>query len=180
MKKRTTKILFATGAAGLLAAVLAAGLWFRVARHYPPKELMKDIRAGLATRSRHIQDPDARVEAFLEARYGSLSDPANREHVFLDFFDVDHIKALNFIVSHTPADQKQPNTAAMARWIANYRQTMLPEERTALQARLNTTAGQAMLHRATSQSQMQDVYFQGAQKPVVAELMTTLTSLRNP
>jgi hypothetical protein len=178
MKSRTARILLGAGAAGLILAGGGAVLGFRLARHFPRQEIMKDVRAGLATRSRHIEEPGVRVEAFLEARYGPLTDPAVREKVFLDFFDVDHIKGMNFIVGHTPANQKAANTKAMAQWIAHYRETMLPEERAALQARLNSDAGRLMLRQATKQYQSQDVYFQGAQKPVVAELMTTLASLR--
>ena len=165
--------------AGIVALVLVAAgtvAWFRTFRRYPPKAVMKDVRAGLA--ARHVQEPKARVEAFLEARYGPLSDPANRQKAFLDFFDVDHIKGLNFIVTHTPASQKQANTQAMADWIAHYRATMTPEERTGLQARLNSPAGQAMLQQATAQYQSQDVYYRAAQQPVIRELMTTLAALR--
>jgi hypothetical protein len=53
--------------------------------------MMKDVRAGIA--ARHIADPDARLAKYLEGRYGSMGDPANRRKVFLDFFDVEHIKA---------------------------------------------------------------------------------------
>lgn len=180
MKRRIAKILLWTGIVGLILAGAGAVLWVRTFRHYAPREIMRDIRAGLAARARHIREPRARVEAFLEARYGPLTDPANREKVFLDFFDADHIKGLNFIVSHTPADQKQANTQAMAQWIANYRKTMSPEEKAALHARLDSDAGRAMLQHARSQYQLQDVYYQGAQKPVVAELMTTLAALRKP
>ena len=59
---------------------------------------MEDVRAGL--KARNIKEPQARVEAFLEARYGPLTEPANRQRAFLDFFNQDHIKGLNFIVSH--------------------------------------------------------------------------------
>jgi hypothetical protein len=177
MKRRIAKILLWTGVVALVLVGAGAAAWFRTLRHYPPKAIMNDIRAGLA--ARHIQEPKARVEAFLEARYGPLTDPANRQRAFLDFFNVDHIKGLNFIVTHTPAKQKQANTQAMADWIAQYRATMSREERIALQARLGTFEGQAMLRQATAQYQSQDVYFRGAQKPVITELMTTLAALRN-
>ena len=178
MKRRITRILLWIGAAALVLVVAGAVLWYRTFGHYPPKEIMKDVRAGLA--ARYVPEPKARVETFLEARYGPLTDPANRQTAFLGFFDVDHINGLTFIVSHTPAPQKQANTQAMADWIANYRATMLPEERAALQSRLNSASGQALLQRATAQYQRQDVYFRAAQKPVIAELMTTLAELRKP
>ena len=176
MKRRIARVVFWTGVVALVLVAAGAAAWFRTFRHYPPKAVMKDVRAGLA--ARHVQEPRARVEAFLEARYGPLSDPANRQKAFLDFFDADHIKGLNFIVTHTPTGQKQANTQAMADWIAHYRATMTPEERAGLQARLNSPAGQAMLQQATAQYQSQDVYYRAAQQPVIRELMTTLAALR--
>jgi hypothetical protein len=178
MRRRITRILLWTGGIGVVLVVAGAVFWIRTFHHYPPKEIMKDVRAGLA--ARHIREPQARVETFLESRYGPLTDPANRETAFLGFFDVDHINGLTFIVSHTPAAQKQANTQAMADWIANYRATMSSEERAALQSHLNSASGQAMLQRATAQYQRQDVYFRANQKPVIAELMTTLAELRKP
>ncbi len=176
MKRRLIKFVLWTGVIGLILIGAGALVWRHTFRHYAPREVMKDVRAGLA--ARHVRETRARVEAFLEARYGPLTDPANRQQAFLDFFEVDHIKGLNFIVSHTPANQKQANTRAMAQWIADYRRTMSPQDRAALQARLNSEAGQAMLRRATAHYQSQDVYFRGAQKAVIAELMTTLAELR--
>ncbi len=161
-----------------MLVVAGALLLVRTFRHYPPKEIMKDVRAGLA--ARNVREPKARIETFLEARYGPLTNAANRERAFLGFFDVDHINGLRFIVSHTPGDQKQANTQAMAEWIAQYRATMQPEERADLQRHLNSEAGRAMLQRATAQYQSQDVYFRAAQKQVITELMTTLAALRQP
>ena len=151
-------------------------MWRRTFRHYAPKEVMKDVRAGLA--ARHIHDPQERIHVFLQARYGPLTEPANRERAFLDFFDVDHIKGLNFIVNHSPPEQKKANTQAMADWIAQYRKSMSPQEKSDLQARLDSAEGRAMLRRATAQYQSQDVYYRGNQQPVIAELMATLTALR--
>jgi len=176
MKRRARKILLYTGLVVVVLVGAGTVFWLHTFHHYLPKELIKDIRAGLAARD--VPDPEGRVETFLQARYGPLTEPTNRERAFLDFFDVDHINGLNFIVSHTPAAQKQANTRAMAEWIANYRNTMSPKERAALQARLNSPAGEAMLRRATSQFLSQDVYYRGAQQAVVRELMLTLTDLR--
>jgi len=178
MKHRIRKILIYAGLVTVVLVGTGTVLWIRTFHHYLPKELMKDIRAGLAARD--VREPEARVEAFLQARYGPLTDPANRQTAFLDFFNVDHIKGLNFIVSHTPADQKQVNTQAMAQWIANYRGAMSAEERKALQARLNSAEGQVMLRQATAQFLAQDVYYRGAQKAVVQQLMLTLADLRKP
>jgi hypothetical protein len=178
MKKRTTRILLWGSLAGLILVGAGAAVWVRTFRYYRLKDVMEDVQAGL--KARHIKEPQARVEAFLEARYGPLTEPANRARVFLDMFNEDHIKGLNFIVSHTPAEHKQANTQAMAQWIANYRVTMTPDERVILQARLNSEEGRAMLRQATARYQAQDVYFRGAQKPVIRELMTTLAALREP
>ena len=178
MKRRAKRILWCAALATLVLAGLVTVLWVRTFHHYLPRELMKDIRAGLAARD--LREPEARVEKFLEARYGPLTDPANRQRAFLDFFDVDHINGLNFIVNHSPPAQKQANTQAMAQWIANYRSAMSLEERTGLQVRLNSDTGQAMLRQATAQFLSQDVYYRGAQKAVVQELMVTLADLRRP
>lgn len=178
MKRRFTKILVA--AAAIFCLLVAAGVifWLHTFRHSTPKEVMSDVRAGLA--ARHVQDPGQRIETFLQARYGPLTEATNRERAFLDFFDVNHIKGLNFIVSHTPAPQKAANTQAMADWIAHYRQTMSAEEKNDLLTRLNSEAGRAMLRQATAQYQSQDVYYRAAQQPVIRELMTTLAALRRP
>jgi hypothetical protein len=176
MSKRVARILSWAGVIGLVLMSAGAVLWFWTFRHYTPKELMKDVQAGLA--ARNVREPAERIGTFLEARYGPLTDAANRERAFLGFFEVDHINGLRFIVAHTPAGQKQANTQAMADWIAHYRAAMTPEERATLAEHLNSESGRAMLQRATAQYQSQDVYFRAAQKPVIAELMTTLAALR--
>ena len=178
MRKRITRILLWAGVIGLVLAGAGAVLWVWTFRHYPPKEVMEDVRAGLA--ARNVPEPAARVGTFLEVRYGPLTNAANRERAFLGFFDVDHINGLRFIVAHTPAGQKQANTQAMADWIAHYRATMTPEERATLKDHLNSATGHAILQRATAQYQSQDVYFRADQKPVISELMTTLAALRKP
>lgn len=178
MKRRFTKIIVAT--AGILCLLVVAGaiLWWHTFRRYTPKEVLSDVRAGIA--ARHVRDPNQRIEVFLQARYGPLTEATNRERAFLDFFDVNHIKGLNFIVSHTPAPMKAANTQAMADWIAHYRQTMSAEEKNDLQMRLNSDDGRAMLRQATRQYQSQDVYYRAAQQAVIRELMTTLAALRTP
>ncbi len=178
MKRRAVKIFVWLGLGLLVLCGLATVFWLRTFHHYQPKELIKDIHAGLA--ARQVREPDARIEAFLQARYGPLTDPVNRQKAFLDFFNVDHIKGLNFIVEHTPRNQKQANTQAMAQWIASYRSAMSQEERSALRARINSGTGQALLRQATAQFQSQDVYYRAAQQAVVRELMMTLADLRKP
>ena len=178
MKKRTTIIIVVASAVG--AALIGGGsaLWVRTFHHYSPREFLKDVRAGLA--ARNIQQPKARVEAFLTARYGPLTESANRQHAFLDLFNVDHTKALDFIAGHSPASQKQADTQAMAEWIAQYRKTMSAEERAALRARINSKSGQSMLQQSTAHYMAQEESVRNAQKPVMMELTATLTSLWIP
>lgn len=178
MKKRILKTFLWAGVAMLILMAAGVSLWFGVIRHHVPKELMKDVRAGLA--ARHVREPNARIKTFLEARYGPMTEPTNRQNAFLGFFDVDHIKGFGLLVSHTPMKERQANTQAMAEWIANYRDSMTPAERTTLQTCLNSEAGRASLRQATAQYQSQDVYFRGAQKQVIAQLMITLGDLRKP
>ena len=178
MKKRTTIIIVVASAVGV--ALIAAGsvLWTRTFHHYSPRELLKDVRAGLAARD--IQPPRARVEAFLTARYGPLTDPANRQRAFLDLFNVDHTKALDFIAGRSPASQKQADTQAMAEWIAQHRKTMSKEERAALRTFINSESGKSILQRSTAHYMAQEESVRNAQNPVMMELTATLTSLWMP
>jgi len=178
MKKRVALI---TGVIVLVgAALIGAGrvLWVRRFHHYSPWEVLKDVRAGLAARS--VPQPRARVEAFLATRYGPLTDPANRQHAFLDFFNVDHLQGLDFITGHTPPAQQQADTQAMAEWIAHYRETMSREERAALLACVNSESGRAMLARSTAHYLAQDEAARNAQKSVMMELTATLAALWKP
>lgn len=156
-----------------MALVALAGvIWFGVLRQRVPPEFMKDIRAGLP--ARNIKDPDARLLKYLENRYGSMSEPANREAVFIDFFDVERIKALQFLVAHSPAEFRQANIDAMARWVESYRESLSGAERLALNARFRTPEGQAMLRRATAQYNSQDVRYRGNTAGVISQLLRTL------
>ena len=67
------------------------------------------FRAGLAARP--IKDPDARLHKYLEERYGPMSDADNRQKAFLDYFNVDHIKALQLMVKHDPEAQHPGSVA---------------------------------------------------------------------
>ena len=178
MKKRTKIIILAAGIVAIALVGAGSALWTRTFHHYSPRELLKDVRAGLA--ARNIQPPKARVEAFLTARYGSLTEPANRQRAFLDLFNVDHTKALDFIAGHSPASQKQADTQAMAEWIAQYRKTMSAEERAALRTRINSQSGQSMLQQSTAHYMAQEESVRNAQKAVMMELTATLTSLWKP
>ena len=150
----------------LVVLLVAAGfVWLRVWQHRPPPGTMKDIRAGLA--ARHIQDPDARLLKYLEERYGPMTDSVHRQEAFLDFFNLDHIKALQLLVKHSPDARRQENVDAMAKWVAGFRASLTPDERAALSAKLQTGEGSAMLKRATSQYNSQDVVYRGSTAPVI-------------
>ncbi len=163
----------------VLALLLAAGAigFFSIRKRIPP-EFSKDVRAGLAARP--IQDPDERFKKYLEVRYGPLSDPANRQKAFLDYFNVDHIKALRLLVQHSPEAQRPGSIAAAARWVEGYRKSLTPEERVALRAQLQSPEGVAMLRRATAQYNSQDVHYRGQTAQVISQLLQTIGSLQAP
>lgn len=172
-KKRWLRIVGWVCAAVFVVVVAAGLVVLKRLRDYPPKEAMLDIKAGLAARHAPKQ-----VERFLEVRYGSMTNAANREKAFMDFFNVDHIKGLNFLVNHMPPEKRNANITAMGEWVANYRETMTPEERSYLSAQLNSPEGVAQVRKATSQYLQQDVRYRAANAMVISELLTTLTSLK--
>ena len=165
-----------TGVVILLAVIVGAVVVHRV-RRLPP-ELMKDIRAGIAARD--VADPDQRFRKFLEGRYGTLADPANRKKAFLDFFNVDHIRALQLLVKHSPADRRQANINATAKWLEDYRNSLSAQERADLSACFQSPEGRAMLQSATAQYNSQDVNYRGQTIPVISQLLTTIASLQKP
>jgi hypothetical protein len=172
---RRTKVLLWTGTIVLLGAGLGTALWIHQFRHYTPAEAVQDVQAALA--ARNAPKP---LERFLELRYGTLTDPANRQKAFLDFFNVGHIKGLNYLVTRMPPARQQANIKATAEWIANYRQNMTPEEKQSLRSYLQTDAAHATLQQATSQYLSHDVRYRSASAPVIAELLTTLVEVQKP
>lgn len=168
--------LLVLGIGLVLVALAGTGLiWLAVVRPRVPPGLLKDIQAGLP--ARHLQDPDARLLKYLENRYGSMSDPTNREAVFVDFFNVERIKALQFLVAHSPREHRQANVDAMARWVEAYRESLTAEERMALASRFRTPEGQALLRRATAQYNSQDVRYRGSTAGVISQLLRTLNEV---
>ncbi len=164
--------------AGITIAVLAvvgAVVAYRIRQRLPP-ELMQDIRAGIA--ARNAPDADARFQKYLEGRYGSQADPANQQKAFLDFFNVDHIRALQLMVKHSPESQRQANINASAKWVEQYRQSLSPQARADLSVRLQSPAGRAMLQKATAQYNSQDVQYRGQTAPVISQLLKTIGSLQ--
>lgn len=163
-------------ALGLL--VVVSTVFLHHARRRIPPGLMNDVRAGLA--AINVPDPDERLARYLELRYGPMSDPINRRRVFLDFFDRDRIKGLEWLVKHTPSDQRQVDILAMAKWIEQYRLSLTADERAALQAVVRTPEGSLMLQRATAQYNNQDVYYRSQTAPVISQLLKTVNQLQTP
>ncbi len=139
-------------------------------------ELMQDIRAGIAARP--IRNPDERLKKFLEVRYGSQDDSANRQKVFLNFFNIEHIKAMQVLVKNSSADQRQTNIMAMAKWVENYRNSLTPEQRAALSTQLQTEDGHSMLRQATAQYNSQDVRYRAMTAPVISQLLITIGQMQ--
>ncbi len=153
----------------------SAALWIWRFRTYTPVAVAQDIRAAIQARN----DPQPAVR-FLELRYGPLTEPANRQKAFLDFFNVDHMEGLHRIVNHMQGAQRLTNIAATAQWIAEYRRTMSRDEKESLRTHLNTAAGRATLQNATAAYLKRDVEYRSATAPVIAELMATLAAVQKP
>ncbi len=173
--KRSTRTGLWACAVALTLAGLAAILWVRQFPQYTPVEALRDLQAAA-----RVGPAPRPVERFLELRYGPMSNPANRQNAFLDFFNIGHIKGLDMLVSRMDSAHRQPNINAMAKWVANYRATMTAEEKAALGAYVRSDTGQATLKQAAAQYLRQDVHFRSSTAPVVQELMTTLSTVQQP
>ena len=174
MKSRKRKLLWACATVIALMA-LAVTFWIRRFQNYTPIEALQDLRAAA-----QVKNAPRPVERFLELRYGPLTEPANRQKAFLDFFNVGHIKGLNLLASRMPIEKRQSSVTAIAQWVENYRTTMTPEEKAALGAYVTSPVGRAKLEQATGQYLRQDVRFRAGSAPVIQELMTTLATLQKP
>jgi hypothetical protein len=176
MKNRKLKIILQV--AGVMAAVtmvaVLAGLYY--VRTHIPKEIIPDIRAAISARG--VADPDARFKKYMESRYGSMDDPANREHAFEDFFNRNHIVAMQLIVKHSPPDQRRANIRATANWLSNYRQNMSPQEKADLANYFQSDEGRAALQGATAQFMNQDAEYRSSTTPVINQLMTILSGVK--
>jgi hypothetical protein len=174
MKSRTLKITsYFAGFAFLIA--LAAGL-IAIKRFHHPSAMGRPGRAGEGERPA----PRKLVEMFLEARYGSLDNPTNREKAFLDFFNSDNVKRLNLVVNNMPKEFQSVGINGMADWVSSYRTTMTPAEKNSLRAALATPEGAVKIRQATAAYLKQDVYYRAASARVIEELMATLDSIQNP
>ena len=173
MKSRTKRLLWA-GVAVIVMIAAGTTLWIRRFHDYTPVEAVQDVRAAI-----QAKDAPQPVERFLELRYGPLTDAANRQRAFLDFFNIGHIKGLHYLAGHMGSEQRQASTAAMAQWVANYRTTMTPDERASLGACVRSGAGRATIQQAAAQYLQQDVQFRASTASVIQELMTTVANVRN-
>jgi hypothetical protein len=174
-RSRRTKILLWTTAVGLVVIALGVTWWIRTFQSYTPVEVALDLQAAVA--ARNAPKP---IERFLELRYGPLTEPANRQKAFLDFFNVGHIEGLQILVSRAPEARRQTAINAMAQWVSDYRRTMSPEEKMALRERVSSDQGRDMLRDATGKYLSQDVRYRAATAPVIAELMATLAEVQKP
>lgn len=171
-KRNRNRKWIAVAAMVLLLAAAGAGWGVWRLQH---AWIAQDLRAGLAARS--IRDPDARLRKYLEGRYGNLEDPAVRRRVFVDFFDPERIRALQWLVRHAPEENRRASVEAMARWVAEYRNSLTPEERASLGAEFGTPEGRERLGRATAQYNAQDVHYRGMTAGVISELLRTLNEV---
>lgn len=174
--KRSWRFLWTlTGAALVILAVVGAYVVQRI--HQLPRELIQDVRAGIAARD--IKDPNQRFEKFLEGRYGSQKDPVNEQKAFLGFFDPDHIRAMQLLVQHSPKDQRQANINAAAKWVQQYRENLTSQQRKDLAAQLFSPEGRSALQQATGVYNLQDVHYRDQSQVVISQLLTTIASLKS-
>jgi len=157
----------------LLLVALGTTLWVRRFHHYTPAEALKDLRAAAA-----VGDVPKPVDYFMELRYGPQTDPANRQKAFLDFFNAGHIEGLYILVGHIHPSEKKANIAGMANWVADYRNTMSPQEKAALKAYTQSAAGRAAIREATAYYLGQDVRYRAATAGVISELLKTLAEVQ--
>lgn len=170
---RRTKIIVRISVVVLGVAALGTTLWLRSFKQYTPAEVVQDLRAAVA--ARNAPKP---VERFLELRYGPLTEPANRQKAFLDFFNVGHIEGLQILVKRAPESRRQASINAMSEWVADYRRTMTPDEKLALREHLGSDQGRVTLQQATAKYLSQDVRYRAATAPVITELMATLAEVQ--
>jgi len=176
MNSRRKKILWRAGIVVLVVGIITIVAGIHYVHTYIPKEILPDIRAAISARG--VIDPDARFRKYMENRYGSMDDPAHRERAFEDFFNRDHIRAMQLIVTHSPPDQRRANIRATANWLASYRQTMTSQEKSDLSIYFHSDEGRAALQAGTAQFMAQDAEYRSSTSPVINQLMTTLSGLK--
>ena len=175
MAGRKTKIVLWSGVVVLMIFVLTVVAGIHYIRRHIPAEILPDLRAAIAVR--RVAGADNRFNQYLANLYGPLDVATNREHAFKDFFNPHHIKAMQFIVKHSPPDQRLANIQATANWIQNYRQNMSAQEKADLSGYFDSNSGRASLQAATAQFMQQDAEYRSAVVPVITQLMTTLSTV---
>ncbi|MCX8157441.1 MAG: hypothetical protein N3J91_13520 [Verrucomicrobiae bacterium] len=163
------------GAIVALLLLMATVWWLHRFQRYTPVEVARDLRAAM-----QVKGHPRPVERFLELRYGPLDLPTNRHQAFLDFFNPGHVEGLHLLTSRLPAERRKTNIQAMAQWLAQYRQQLLPEEKQMLAAYFRTPEGRRAIESATAKYLSQDVYYRAETAPVIRELMNTLNDLQSP
>ena len=161
------------GAGGVALVALAVVLWVWHTYHYTPVEVVQDVRAAIAVRN----EPNS-VKRFMEVRYGPMTEPANRQKAFVDFFNVPHIEGLHLLVQRMPASRRASSINGMAQWVADYRRTMTPEEKASLRDHFQSEDGRSALKRATAKYLSHDIHYRAATAPVIEELMATLADVQ--
>ncbi len=84
------------------------------------------------------------------------------------------------LVARTHPTQRQANIDAMAQWLADYRATMTPAEKTALGAYVNSDVGRTTIQRATAEYMREDARYRASTAGVVQELLATVATVRRP
>ena len=168
----TKKKVFLSLGAGVALFAAASGVWIWKTRGPVLRSIALDLKAG--AKARHAEKP---FERYLELRYGTPTNPANRQKAFLGFFDPNHLEGLYRMNGYMKPDERQTNIAASAQWIASYRDTMSDAEREGLAAWLQSEEGRASLQHASGLYRSRDVAYRAATEPVIRELMATLASI---
>jgi hypothetical protein len=172
MTRKKRIVLSTLAVVAILGGATAAWTW--KTRGPILREVAQDLRAG--ARSRNAEKP---FERFIELRYGPMTEPENRRKAFVGFFDPMHMEGMFRLVGFMTEGERRTNIAASAEWIARYRESMSPEEKQALAIWLNSPGTQADLQRASGLYRSRDIRYRAANEPVISELMTTLSLLRN-
>jgi hypothetical protein len=158
---------------GIVLALVTSGAWSWKTRAPLLKEVALDLKAG--ARARGAED---QYKRFLELRYGSMTNPANRQKVFLGYFDTNHLEGMYRLVSFMNAGERKKNIAASAEWLAEYRENMTVPERDALMDWMRSPKGRANIQRASGIYRSREIGYRAATEPVIRELMTTLGELQ--
>lgn len=157
---------------GLLLVAVAGGAWFWKRRAPLLREVALDLKAGARARGAENQ-----YERYLELRYGSMTNPENRQKVFLGFFDTNHLEGMYRLVKFMKPSERTNNIAATANWLESYRGNMTAAERSALSEWMHSPEGLKNIQRASAIYRSRDIGYRSSTEPVIRELMTTLAEL---